>query len=107
MEWYMMIKKRVKGEEMRRVNILSVLMLVLLVFGCEVGVEGEVEKKEVEVVCRNPRGGIEEYRVDMSGSVYGLTKARSALWDFRGRRVSDGKLVDVVANDCYVEWEVR
>ena len=103
----MKIKKEVGGEEMRRESIVSVWVLVLLVFGCEKGGVVEGEKKEVEVVCKNPRGGIEEYRVDLRGGVHMLTKSRSALWDFRGRRVSDGKLVDVAANNCYVEWEVK
>lgn len=63
-------------------------------------------ESEVEVVCKHPRGSIELYRAKEVKGLYGLTKSRSGLWYFRGERVSDGKLVDVVANDCYVEREV-
>jgi len=66
--------------------------------------EGE---SEVEVVCKHPRGHIELYRVKEVRGLYGLSKSRSSLWYFRGERVRDGKLVDVVGNDCIVEKEVK
>ena len=81
------------------------LCVFLVLIGCGEGESIGGEKREVSVVCRNPRGGVEEYRVVLGGSVYGLTKSRSALWDFSGVRVRDGKRVEVMANDCMMEVE--
>lgn len=87
-----------------------ILVLFLSVFGCvERGASDVVagEKSEVEVMCRHPRGDVELYRVEDVKYLNGLTKTRSSLWYFRGFRVRDGKLVDVVVNDCIVEREVK
>lgn len=94
---------------MRMRSLILVLVLGVL-SGC-------VEKKsrasviimegEVEVVCKHPRGHIELYRVSEVDGLYGLTKSRSSLWYFRGERVRDGKLVDVMGNNCIVEKEVK
>jgi len=92
---------------MRDLSIVFVLLLVFVMVGCKVEVESEEEVRGVDVVCRHPGGGLAYYRVEGVRSVYSLTKSRSALWDFRGKRVRDGKLVDVVANDCFVEREVK
>jgi hypothetical protein len=86
---------------------MRVMFLVLfLCVGCGVGEVSGKEKSEVEVVCKHPRGHIEVYRV-LVRSLYDLTRSRSAMWDFRGKRLRDGKLVEVVTNDCYVEREVK
>ena len=92
---------------MRDLYIVFILLVVFVMMGCKVEVEREEGVRGVDVVCRHPVGSLEYYRVEGVRSVYSLTKSRSALWDFRGKRVSDGKLVDVVANDCYVEREVK
>jgi len=85
----------------------SVFLLLVL---CVVCVAGEAfgggKESEVEVVCKHPSGHVEVYRV-LVKSLYDLTRSRSAMWDFRGKRLRDGKLVDVVANYCYVEREVK
>jgi hypothetical protein len=77
---------------------------------CVVCVAGEAfgggKEREVEVVCKHPSGNLEVYRV-LVKSLYDLTRSRSAMWDFRGKRLRDGKLVDVVTNYCHVEREVR
>lgn len=86
-----------------------IFVFVFSVFGCvERGASDVVagEESEVEVLCRHPRGDVVLYRVEGVKYLNGLTKTRSGLWYFRGERVRDGKLVDVVANDCYVEREV-
>ena len=87
-----------------------ILVLVLGVLsGCgERGASETVvgDECEVEVVCKHPRGHVEVYRV-LVKSLYDLTRSRSAMWDFRGKRLSDGKLVDVVGNNCFVEREVK
>ena len=64
-------------------------------------------ESEVGVVCRHPSGSLVMYRAKGVKGLYGLTKSRSGLWYFRGERMSDGKLVDVVGNDCFVEREVN
>jgi hypothetical protein len=84
----------------------SVFLVLVLCIGCGAGeVRGE-EKSELEVVCKHPRGHVEVYRVWVK-SLYELTRSRSAMWDFRGKRLRDGKLVEVVGNNCFVEREVK
>lgn len=88
--------------------ILALIWVVLS--GCVERVASEPvigDESEVEVVCKHPRGHIELYRVREVKSLYSLTKSRSGLWYFRGERVSDGKLMDVVGNNCFVEREVK
>jgi hypothetical protein len=84
----------------------EMFLVLFLCVGCGVGEVSGEEKREVEVVCEHPRGHVEVYRV-LVRSLYELTRSRSAMWNFRGKRLRDGKLVEVVANDCYVEREVK
>jgi hypothetical protein len=90
-------------------SLILVLFLVLLSGCVERGASEPVIKgeSEVEVVCKHPRGHIELYRAKGVKGLYGLTKSRSGLWYFRGERVSDGKLVDVLGNNCFVERGVK
>lgn len=85
-----------------------ILVLVLGVLSGCVGVEGREGvggEEVVKIECRHPRGNIELYEWEESSVP--PYRYRSAMWMFEGKRVSDGKRVKVVMNDCAIEREVR
>ena len=86
---------------------LILLLVLVLVSGC-VGVEGREgvggEERVVKIECRHPRGNGEVYEWEESSVP--PYRFRSAMWMFEGKRVSEGKRVWVVMNDCAIEREV-
>lgn len=82
---------------------LLFLLLILFSVCCSGEALGE---DELSVECKRPGGRVEVYRVKIK-SLFDLTRTRSAFWHFEGVRERDGKRVEVVSSECYVEREVK
>tara|TARA_Y100000022_G_C12990975_1_gene257928 strand:- start:137 stop:421 length:285 start_codon:yes stop_codon:yes gene_type:complete len=87
----------------KKMKRLLFLVLILFSVCCSEEALGE---DELRVECKRPGGRVEVYRVKIK-SLFDLTRSRSAFWHFVGVRKSDGKRVEVVSNECYVEREVK
>lgn len=84
------------------------LVLILVVLSGCVGVEskeGMEGEGVVKIECKHPRGHVEIYEWEESSTP--PYRYRSAMWMFEGKRLSDGKMVKVVMNNCAIEREVR
>lgn len=84
--------------------IMKLFYFYLFFLGCSENVSQFVDQKN-EIVCRHPRGHIEVYEREASRGV--PYRYRSAMWVFEGKRLRDGKRVEVVMNNCAIEREVR
>tara|TARA_B000000557_G_scaffold262634_1_gene263853 strand:- start:198 stop:473 length:276 start_codon:yes stop_codon:yes gene_type:complete len=71
-------------------RVLSVLLLLLLMSGCKVNWEGEIEEGRVwKIVCEVPGRGVVEYEVDW-GNFYSPSNLRGGIFKFE---TVDGRLI--------------